>query len=94
MIVYQAEKLEFIRDVRRGNIDEVILAQFRAKTGRSVGKAEQRSWGNSLQHMANALDDTSISEDLGVAIEFILSQTMKRSLWPDMPRTARSEQSS
>lgn len=78
MIVYQAEKHEFIRDVRRGDIDEVILECFKAKTGRSVAKGEQRSWGNSLQHMANVLDDGGIPEDLGVAVEFVLPQTMKR----------------
>jgi DUF2075 family protein len=78
LIVYQAEKHEFIQDVRRGNIDDVILAHFKAKTGRSVAKGEQRSWGNSLQHMANVLDDASLPEDLGVAVEFILSQAMKR----------------
>lgn len=78
MIVYQAEKHEFLRDVREREIDEVILEQYRAKTGRSVGKGEQRSWANSLQHMANVLDDTAIPQDLGVAIEFILPQSMKR----------------
>ena len=78
MIVYQAEKHEFIRDVRRGDIDEVILDQFKAKIGRSVAKGEQRSWGNSLQHVANVLDDFSIPDDLGVAVEFVLPQSIKR----------------
>lgn len=78
MIVYSAEKNDFIQAVRRGDIDEIILDQLRSKTGKSVGKAEQRSWGNSLQHMANALDDGAIPADLGVAVEFMLAQTMKR----------------
>lgn len=78
MIVYQAEKHEFLRDVREREIDEVILEQYKAKTGRSVGKGEQRSWANSLQHMANVLDDTAIPNDLGVAVEFILPQSLKR----------------
>jgi uncharacterized protein len=78
LIVYQASKQEFIEGVRRGDIDEVILAQFQVKTGKSVGKGEQRSWVNSLQHMANVLDDVTIPADLGVAVEFLLPQTMKR----------------
>lgn len=78
MIVYQAEKREFIRNVRQGDIDEVILKHYKAKTGRSVAKGEQRSWSNSLQHMANVLDDGAIPEDIGVAVEFVLPQTMKR----------------
>ena len=62
MIVYRSEKNAFLRDVRRGDIDEVILEQFKAATGRSVARAEQRSWGNSLQHVANVLDDASVPE--------------------------------
>ncbi|MES2714643.1 MAG: DUF2075 domain-containing protein [Pseudomonadota bacterium] len=78
MIVYQAEKQEFIADVRRGNIDDVILDNFKSRIGRSVAKSEQRSWGNSLQHMANVLDDGTIPDDLAVAVEFVLQPTMKR----------------
>ena len=44
LIIYQAEKQGFIRDVRRGDIDEVILELFKTKTGRRVGTSEQRSW--------------------------------------------------
>jgi uncharacterized protein len=43
-----------------------------------VSPGEQRSWANSLQHMANVLDDLAIPNDLGVAVEFVLPQTMKR----------------
>lgn len=78
MIVYQAAAGSFVRDVRRGDIDEVILEHFKAKTGRSVAPGEQRSWANSLQHMANVLDDEVVPADVGVAVEFILPQSMKR----------------
>lgn len=78
MIVYQAEKRTFVDDVRRGDIDEVILAQFKTKMGRSVSKGEQRSWGNSLQYVANVLDDVALADDLGVAVEFVLPQSLKR----------------
>lgn len=78
MIVYRSEKNAFVRDVRRGDIDEVILEQFKATTGRSVARAEQRSWGNSLQHVANVLDDASVADDLGIAVEFVLPLSLKR----------------
>ena len=78
MIVYRSEKNAFLRDVRRGDIDEVILAQFKAATGHSVAKAEQRSWGNSLQHVANVLDDSAVPDDLGIAVEFLLPLSLKR----------------
>ena len=78
MIVYRAEKTAFLRDVRRGDIDEVILEQFKATTKRSVSRAEQRSWGNSLQHVANVLDDASVPDDLGIAVEFVLPLSLKR----------------
>ncbi len=78
MIVYRSEKNAFLRDVRRGDIDEVILEQFKAATGHSVAKAEQRSWGNSLQHVANVLDDSAVPDDLGIAVEFLLPLSLKR----------------
>jgi DUF2075 family protein len=78
MIVYRSEKDAFLRDVRRGDIDELILEQFKAATGRSVARSEQRSWGNSLQHVANVLDDASVPDDLGIAVEFVLPQSFKR----------------
>ncbi|MER1967311.1 DUF2075 domain-containing protein [Castellaniella sp. GW247-6E4] len=78
MIVYQAEKHRFLEDVRKGDIDEVILARFKAKIGRSVSRGEQRSWGNSLQYVANVLDDENLDDDLGVAVEFVLPQSLKR----------------
>ena len=78
MIVYRSEKDAFLRDVRRGDIDEVILERFKATTGHSVARSEQRSWGNSLQHVANVLDDDSVADDLGIAVEFVLPLSLKR----------------
>ena len=78
MIVYRSEKNAFLRDVRRGDIDEVILERFKATTGHSVARSEQRSWGNSLQHVANVLDDDSVADDLGIAVEFVLPLSLKR----------------
>lgn len=78
MIVYQAEKHTFIKDVRGGNIDEIILDLFKTKMGRSVAKGEQRSWFNSLLHVANVLDEDSLPNDLGIAVEFVLPQSLKR----------------
>lgn len=68
----------FVQVVRHGEIDDVILDCVKKKTGGSVGKNEQRSWRDSLQYMANALDAADIPADLGVAVEFILPNSMKR----------------
>lgn len=78
MIVYQADKHDFIQAVRRGDIDDVILSHFKQKTGRSVSLGEQRSWVNSLQHVANVLDVGALPSDLRVGVEFFLPQSLKR----------------
>ena len=78
MIVYQAEKHQFLRDVNHQEIDEVIHEHYRARTGRSVGQSELRSWRESLGSMARVLDDETIPDDMGVAVEFILPQSTKR----------------
>ena len=44
MIVYLADKAQFLRDNDHGEIDEIIDERFRERTGRKVGRAELRSW--------------------------------------------------
>ncbi len=48
MIVYQADKKEFLRDYNDRDIEEVIHAKYRAATSRKVAQAEVRSWRESL----------------------------------------------
>ncbi|KRC08538.1 hypothetical protein ASE11_22465 [Hydrogenophaga sp. Root209] len=78
MIVYQADKKEFLRDYNDRDIEEVIHAKYRAATSRKVAQAEVRSWRESLGYVARVLSDQDIADDVGVAIEFILPQSAKR----------------
>ncbi len=78
MIIYQADKNEFIEDVRRGDVDDVILDLFVSRTGRRVSSSEMRSWNASLQHMANVLDTATIPDDLRVGVEYFMPQSLKR----------------
>jgi len=78
MIVYQADKKEFLRDYNDRDIEEVIHAKYRTATSRKVAQAEVRSWRESLGYVARVLSDQDIADDVGVAIEFILPQSAKR----------------
>ena len=78
MIVYQADKKEFLLDYNDRDIEDVIHAKYRAATSRKVAQAEVRSWRESLGYVARVLSDPDIADDVGVAIEFILPQSAKR----------------
>jgi len=78
MIVYQADKTEFLRDYDERDIEDVIHAKYQAATSRKVAGAEIRSWRESLGYIARVLRDPAIADDIGVAVEFILPQTAKR----------------
>lgn len=78
MIVYQSDKSGFQRDVSSGDIDTIILDQFRRRVGHGVGESEVRSWHQSLTHMSIVLSDPEIPGDSGVSIELQIPQTAKR----------------
>lgn len=78
MIVYQAEKTQFLLDYDERDIEDVIYAKYQAATHRKVAKAEIRSWRESLGYIARLLRDPEIAPDIGVAVEFILPQSSKR----------------
>lgn len=78
MIAYQASKAGFLNDVFTRDIEEVVLAAFRARTGRSVARAEVRSWKESLLAVAKVVNDCAIPDDCGVGIEYGIPQTSKR----------------
>lgn len=88
MIIYQAIKSEFIKDVNDRDIESVILDKFKFKTGYKVGNAELQSWKNSLGYMSRVLSDQEIPDDCGIAIEYGLPQTSKR---VDFILTGRNE---
>ena len=78
MIVYLADKSDFLEDVDSNRIEERILAEFKRTNRRSVGQAEINSWRNSMGFMQRIVNDDEIPTDTGVAIEFGIPQTEKR----------------
>lgn len=78
MLIYAEKKKDFMLHVRDNDISGIVANQLKEKMGRSVGKSELRSWRNSLQYMRNILDDTSIPDNSGVAIEYNIPMTGKR----------------
>ena len=78
MIVYLAEKSEFLEDVDSNRIEERILAEFKRTNRHGVGHSEFFSWKNSLPFMERIVDDASIPNDAGIAIEFGIPQSNKR----------------
>lgn len=78
MIVYLAEKSEFLEDIDSNRIEERILAEFRRTNQHGVGRSEFFSWKNSLPFMERIVDDVSIPNDAGIAIEFGIPQSNKR----------------
>lgn len=78
MIVYTANKREFIRDVESEQIHEIIHEQLKRKLLRKASPNEIRSWQFSMQNMLPVLDDDEIPDDSGVHIEYNLPSTSKR----------------
>lgn len=78
MIVYQATKAGFADDVLEDKIDAKIYEIFRKKLNRSTSANEVSSWKDSMQYMDRVLNDSSIPDDCGVAIEYQLPQSSKR----------------
>lgn len=78
MIVYQATKAEFSEDVLTDTIEHRILNFFQKNLKRSTTKNEIESWKNSMLYMDKVLNDPSIPDDCGVAIEYQLPQSGKR----------------
>ena len=77
MIVYEANKGEFIDSVFSGSITDEIYDVYKEKIGKS-GISQIRSWENSMQYMYKVLQDCEIPDDCGVAIEFTIPTTSKR----------------
>lgn len=78
MIVYLADKAQFLRDSDQGRIDDVIQHGYRKATGMTVALSELRSWRESLGQFANVLRDDDIPSGTGIAIEFHIPQSSKR----------------
>lgn len=77
MIVYEATKDEFLKDVFDDELVNNIVSNYNSKIGR-INEREVRSWDNSMQYMYRVLSDSEIPKDAGVAIEFKIPHTSKR----------------
>ncbi|MDM0008074.1 DUF2075 domain-containing protein [Variovorax sp. J22G73] len=78
MIVYEADKKQFLSDNNDRDIEDVILAKYFSATGRKVPAAEMRAWRDSLGYMSKVLSDSEIPNDVGVAVELHIPQSSKR----------------
>lgn len=78
MIVYSANKTQFLNDVLTNDIEGIVLKSVKQKLNRGVGIAEIRSWAASLAYMDRIMQDQEIPIDCGVAIEYQIPQTGKR----------------
>ncbi|QIM71281.1 Uncharacterized conserved protein [Bordetella trematum] len=88
MIVYEADKKQFLHQSDYDDIENVILASFKAATGRRVNDSEMRSWRESLRHVAMVLRDDEIPNEMGIAVELHIPQSSKRI---DVTLTGRDE---
>ena len=78
MIVYNANKGQFVQDVRTNVIATKILDLIREKGLNAGHDREFAAWQNSMQFMRNIVDDRDIDDDVQIAIEYNIPQTSKR----------------
>lgn len=78
MLVYEGNKVEFMKSVDGDTIALEIEARILKVMNRHTAKNEFRAWENSLQYMYKVLNDQNLPDDVGVAIEYNIPQTSKR----------------
>ena len=78
MIVYEATKELFVKDVIENNIANRIEQLYRLRMGQNVNPREKEAWKNSMMYMNNVLNDVSVPNNSGIAIEFKIPYTSKR----------------
>ena len=78
MLVYSGLKKDFLRSVEEDSIAEEIEETIYNKMHKKTARNEFRSWENSLEYMYKVLNDDTIPENSGIAIEYNIPQTSKR----------------
>ena len=78
MIVYSADKRQFVQDVKQNVIATKILDLIRERGLNAGQEREFMAWHNSMVFMRNIVDDTDIDDDVQIAIEYNIPQTSKR----------------
>lgn len=77
MLVYDATKKDFLNSVYHDTITDEILDKYLLLIGKSPD-SQIDSWQNSMQFMYKVLNDDTIPDDAGIAIEFNIPTTAKR----------------
>ena len=77
MLVYDATKKDFLNSVYHDTITDEILDKYLSHIGKSPDN-QIASWQNSMQFMYKVLNDDTIPDDAGIAIEFTIPTTAKR----------------
>ncbi len=78
MIVYSANKEQFLNDVFTNDIENIVLKNVKLRLNKGVGPSEIKSWASSLVYMDRIMRDAEIPNNCGVAIEYQIPQTGKR----------------
>lgn len=78
MLVYDGTKIDFLKSVEQDTIAYEIERNIYEKMNRHTAKNEFRSWENSLEYMYKVLNDNTIPDNSGIAIEYNIPQTSKR----------------
>ena len=78
MIVYSGTKSDFLTSVEADSIATEIEDNIYKKMHRRTAQNEFRSWENSLEYMYKVLNDDTIPNNSGIAIEYNIPQTSKR----------------
>lgn len=78
MIVYNATKATFKEDVILNRISDMLKQLFAEKHIPSPSPSEITAWVNSLHFMKDVIDDSQISDNVEVAIEYQIPKTSKR----------------
>lgn len=78
MLVYEGLKKDFLNSVEMDTIAEEIESTILEKMGRHTPHSEFESWMISMEYMYKVLNDNTIPENAGVAIEYNIPQTAKR----------------
>ena len=77
MIVYEAAKEIFVKDVIENNITNRIEQLYRLRVVQNVNPREKEDWKNSMMYMNNVLNDVSVPNNSGIAIDFKIPYTSK-----------------
>ena len=78
MLIYAGTKKDFMRDEDDELLEPKLLEALKVKMHRSTAESEYNSWRSSLREMYMMLNDATIPEDVGIAIEYNIPQTAKR----------------